>query len=277
MATRQPTGGAADPAAPPVVVNTRPTAEASALSRLLREAGFEPLERPTVTIAPSWSDAELAAIASGLRAGAYDWIVVSSRNAAGFLVEALEAIGSGREALQPARILSGTGTAQTLAELGVPVDCALPRYSAQAALDALSAWPSLGRVLAPRAAEGRDELVRGLAERGVLVDAPVLYATRPADPTSLAELIDRLRGGNIAAVTFCSPSAVHGLIDAIGPAERGMLEGVSLVTLGGTTSDAVRACALRVAATAERTSLEALVDAVRSALPASASLIGSRA
>jgi uroporphyrinogen-III synthase len=256
----------------PVVANTRPLAEAPALSSLLRQAGFEPLERPTVTIVPTWTASQLAPVATRLNAGAYAWIVVSSRNAARFLVEAV-----GPSTLQSTRILSGTGTADELAELGIPVARALPRYSAQVALNALSAEPTLGRVLVPRAAEGRDELLLGLAERGVVVDAPVLYATRPADPASLIELIDRLRSGTVAAVTFCSPSAVHGLIDAIGSNDRDILDGTRLVTLGSTTAAALRDGNLRVAATADRTSLEALVEAVRVALAARAPLAGSHA
>ncbi len=256
----------------PVVVNTRPLAEAPALSALLRQAGFAPLERPTVTIVPAWTASELAPVVARLNAGVYAWIVVSSRNAARFLVDAV-----GRSALQSARILSGTGTADELAELDVRVARALPRYSAQAALDTLSAEPTLGRVLVPRAAEGRDELFLGLAALGVVVDAPVLYATHPADPASLVGLIDRLHSRTVAAVTFCSPSAVHGLIDAVGSDDRGILDDMPLVTLGSTTAAAVRDCNLRVAATAERTSLDALVEAVRAALTARARLIRSPA
>ena len=80
----------------------------------------------------------------------------------------------------------------------------------------------------------------------------------PASPSSLVYLSDRLRAGAIAAVTFCSPSAVKSLaVD---------LRSTRIICLGRTTAYAVGECGLQVDAIAAGTSMPALVEAVKKAL-----------
>jgi uroporphyrinogen-III synthase len=231
---------------PPVVVNTRSREQAAELSRLLRAAGFEPLEVPAIEVVSCFNPEERASILERLRAGAYAWLVLPSRNAARFFPEAL----------MHQQVLCGRATAGSL-ELGKATT--LDPFSASAAL----AWltPRLcaaDRVLMPRAAEGRDELELGLRALGVVVDAPVCYRTEPAPPSSLLYLSDRLHAGAIAAVTFCSPSAAKALaVD---------LKSTRIICLGRTTAYAVGESGLQVDAIAAGTSMPALVEAVKKAL-----------
>jgi uroporphyrinogen III methyltransferase/synthase len=255
---------------PPVVVITRPREQASELSSLLRAAGFDPREQPTILIEPTWSAADAAPILARLRGGEYAWIIVPSRTAARGLIHGLRAAGATDADFATARLLSGPGTAETLRELGLDVDTVLPRFSAAAALAHLT-QPLLGGegVLIPRAAEGRDELIAGLRERGISVDAPVLYRTRAVPPVELAPLVGALRAGAITAVTFTSPSTVSGLangLHALGEDALVLLGQLALVCIGETTASAVRAAGLPAPVVADRTSLVALVDAVRRAL-----------
>jgi uroporphyrinogen-III synthase len=251
----------------PVVVNPRPSDQAADLSELLRVAGFEPLEQPTIVIEPVWSAADAANVLSELRAGAYAWIVLPSRTAARELIDGLRAAGATDADVRAVPLLSGPGTAETLRDLGVQPTTVLERFSSTAALAALQT--SSAKVLVPRAAEGRDELITGLAARGVRVDAPVVYETRLIAPALLAPIVPRLRAGEIAAFTLTSPSTVRGLVTGLltlGEEPRGVLGASALVCIGETTAAELRAADLPIAAIAERTSLDALVDAVRRAL-----------
>jgi uroporphyrinogen-III synthase len=226
-----------------VVLNTRAAAQASELSRLLTQAGFEPVEAPAITIAHGWGDTTtLDDIRRDLRAGLFDWVVLPSQNAGRDI--AAELAG--------ARIVCGAATA---AALGITPEVVLDRFSAAAALETLRLRVLPGqRVLVPRAAEGRDELVDGLRVLGVEVTAPVAYRTEPVDAAA-----KRLHAGGIDVVTVCSPSAVRSVASAINPS-------VAVVCLGETTAEAARQVGLRVDAVAARTTMDALVHAVRQAV-----------
>ena len=223
----------------PLVLNTRAQDQAAELSRLLADAGFEPVEAPAIAIVGAWDAAELEAVRRDLRAGLFDWVILSSQNAA----RDLDADLAG------ARIVCGTATAEVL---GIVAEATIARFSAAAALDALRPRLAPGaRVLVPRAAEGRDELLDGLRRLGANVVAPVAYRTVPA-----AAAVNRLRAGGIDVVTVCSPSAVRSVAAALTP-------DILLVCLGATTAEEARGMNLRVDAVAARTSMESLVEAIQ--------------
>jgi uroporphyrinogen-III synthase/uroporphyrinogen III methyltransferase/synthase len=161
----------------------------------------------------------------------------------------LSSVNSGRDLdLGGARLISGAPTARAL---GLDPAVALDRFSAAAALEALAANASPGqRILAPRAAEGRPELVDGLHALGLEIDAPIAYRT-----VAVADAAERLRRGEIDVVALCSPSAAASVADAVGRAR--------IVCLGETTANAARELGLHVDAVARSTSMHALVEAMR--------------
>jgi uroporphyrinogen III methyltransferase/synthase len=146
----------------------------------------------------------------------------------------------------------GSSTAHAL---GLTPVLQLDRFSATAALEALRPLIQSGqRVLVPRAAQGRDELIDGLRAIGIEVIAPVAYNT-----SFVAASAERLREGGVDVVTVCSPSAVRSLASAVDA-------GSVLVCLGETTAGAARLAGLRIDAVAQRTTMAALVEAVKVAL-----------
>jgi len=227
------------------VLNTRPREQAAELSALLRAAGFEPVEAPAIEIQPAWEPAELQRVSADLRGGLYAWLVLQSANAAASLP------------LEHVNVLCGEATARAL---GAPVAQTLARFSATAAVEALR--PLLRPadcVLVPRAADGREELIDGLAELDVRVDAPIAYRTVAASASQLAAL----RDAPVDGVTFCSPSAVRALLAALG---GDWVAARRVVCLGETTAATARESRLRVDATAAETSMHSLVQAVASVL-----------
>ncbi|HSM93293.1 MAG TPA: uroporphyrinogen-III synthase, partial [Anaeromyxobacteraceae bacterium] len=121
------------------------------------------------------------------------------------------------------------------------------------------------RVLLPRAAEGRPELPRGLAEAGAILTAPDAYRTLPAPAEALRPLAGWIAGGEIDAVTFASPSAVKAVTGALG-AEREALRRVLLSAIGPTTATALRDQGLEVGAMPSEYTAPALAEAIAARL-----------
>jgi uroporphyrinogen-III synthase len=229
----------------PRVLNTRPVEQASELSDLLRAAGFDVVEAPAIAIVPVWDVTSLEQARSQLRGGAFAWVVLASQNAGRGLEDELRA--------QADRVVCGAATA---AALGLDHARVLDHFSAAAALKVLRRLvASRQRVLVPRAAEGREELVDGLREIDVEVAAPIAYRTVSSDAAA-----ERLRQGDVDVLTLCSPSAVNSV-----PALR---HEIVVVCLGATTADAARAHGVRVDRVADRPTMPALVAAVDRALGA---------
>ncbi len=226
----------------PRVLNTRPREQSAELSQLLVAADFEPIEAPAIATVVAWDASELNRVRHDLHARAFEWVVLPSQNAARGL----------EHELPNAHVVCGAATARAL---GLAADVELERFSARAALEALRARITSGtRVLVPRAAEGRVELIEGLRALGGEVSAPVAYGT-----IAVPEAAACLRAGGIDVLTLCSPSAARSVAAAI-PADT------LVVCLGETTAAAAREMGLRLDAIAASTSMAALVDCVRTVL-----------
>ena len=223
----------------PVVLNTRPREQAAELSHLLESAGYLVAEAPAIAVVSTWASSDLERVRRELATGGYTWVVLASQNAGTELVAELRGT----------QIVCGAATARAL---GLDAAISLEQFSASTALEALRPLLSpRDRVLIPRAADGRNELLVGLAGLGVSVDAPFAYRTVPVQDAA-----ERIRGGGIDVVTLCSPSAVRSVATAITPR-------MAVVCIGQTTAAAARAAGLRVDAVAGTTAMTSMVDAVR--------------
>ncbi|HEU4619890.1 MAG TPA: uroporphyrinogen-III synthase [Gammaproteobacteria bacterium] len=123
------------------------------------------------------------------------------------------------------------------------------------------------RVLLAVAANARDALERELRQAGAECRRVEVYRTVPAKPSAPKAPLASL---GVDAVLLASPSAVRGF------ANRVEIDGsAALVTIGPTTSAAVRALGLDVAGEAREPTLDALLDAVLEATPRSCAREGS--
>jgi uroporphyrinogen-III synthase/uroporphyrinogen III methyltransferase/synthase len=121
------------------------------------------------------------------------------------------------------------------------------------------------RVLVPRAAEGRPELVDGLAAAGAVVVAVEAYRSVPAPPERLRPLAGWIESGEVHAVAFASPSAVRAVVGALG-ARAGLLGRVLLAAIGPTTGDALRSAGLEPGVVPARHTGRDLAEAVAARL-----------
>jgi uroporphyrinogen III methyltransferase / synthase len=233
------------------VVVTRAREQASELRVRLEGLGADVVELPAIAIAaidialPDLSD--------------YDWIVLTSANGVAALFGALDEAGLDTRALAGVRVSAiGPGTAAALAGRGVRTDLVPERFVAEALVDAFPPPDRPGaRVLVARAEQARDVLPDGLAARGYAVDVLPVYRTVTATPDPAA--VERVRAGNVDAITFTSSSTVTNLLAALdGPPDPQPL----VVSIGPVTSETARARGLVVDAEATEHTIDGLVAAL---------------
>lgn len=206
------------------VVLTATESFAGPLAAALEAEGFAVEACPLVVIEPLPGPP--------LRADAYDWVVLTSRNA-------VEALFARLEGSLPKVAAVGRGTAEALRERGVEPDL-VARVSTQEGLAAELPRPA-GRVLFPGAEGARGVLVRELG-----ADFVPVYRTRELAP-------DRFPDADL--VVLASASAARAF------AALGL--DVPCVSIGPVTSAEARELGLRVVAEAGTHDREGLVGAVK--------------
>jgi uroporphyrinogen-III synthase len=255
----------------PRILVTRPADKATAFCALLEAAGLEPVCLPATETQPveetSALDAALARLAD------YRWIVFTSGTAAHLFCRRTQALGVSTDAVGALAVV-GPATAEVLAGYGVCPMTVISPFSAERALVVLATLVRPGdRALLPRPERGLETLAHGLRASGARVDEVVLYRTTPADAGG-EHILRQLAGGEIDAVTFFSPSAVHGLDAAVAAAGLPALEvarckdGTPVACIGPTTASAAQEAGWRAVVISPETAAESLVATLVAALPA---------
>lgn len=230
------------------VVVTRTRAQASQLSRALRDQGAEPVEVPLIEVGPP-SDGGAALTAALAEVGSYDWLVLTSPNG----VERTFAHLPDARALGGVRVAAiGPGTAAALARCRVVADLVPERYVAESLLEALPDGP--GRVLLSRAEEARDVLPEGLRARGWDVDVVAAYRTVPAPVDDAARAL--VAGAD--TITFASSSTVTHFVAAFGAGAAP----ATVACIGPITAATAREAGLTVSVEASEHTIDGLVAAL---------------
>jgi uroporphyrinogen III methyltransferase/synthase len=240
------------------VLLTRTEEQAVSSFALLAHWGAVPLIWSAISVkAIDNRPGVLRAIAS---AGTYDWVLLTSANAARFFLDVLAREGSDLSAFQAARLgVVGPRTASALARLGKQVDLVAESFVAESLADSvLARIPTGARVLLPRAAVAREVIPETLRAAGCVVDVLPVYETGPGDsPEALAALL----AGGVDAVLFSSSSTVTYFAEAL---ERvsGSVRGAVLAAIGPVTAETMRLRGLHPSVVAEVHTMEALVEAL---------------
>ena len=241
------------------VLVPRTRQQASDLSSRLRALGAEPVEAPTIAIAPTREPDLMRKRVAELADGGYEWLGLTSVNGVAALWAALRALGRDARGLARVRVAAvGSGTAAALRERGIVPDLVPERYTTRGLSDALITSGSPGRILLPRADIATPALAEAL--RGASWDVVDVEAYRTVAVTALPDgVAEQLRDGDIDVVAFASSSTVRNLV-ALLPAP--LHERVRVASIGPVTSDTCRDLGLRVDAEAAPHDLDGLVAAI---------------
>jgi uroporphyrinogen III methyltransferase/synthase len=234
------------------VVVTRSRTQSSLLSEALRNLGARVIEAPAIAIRLHPE----RIIADERCSSRWDWVVFTSQNAVAAVFDAFDAAGLDARAFGTTRIAAvGEATAAALRARAIRPDF-LPSRATSAALAAELPRASGARIFLPISSLAGPELEDALRARGAHVERVDAYDTVPEtlDPATIA----RVQAAD--AITFTSASTARFLRRAL--AETVLAPEVRLVSIGPSTSAAVRACFGRVDAEAPEPSIPALVGAV---------------
>lgn len=244
------------------IMVTRAREQAGELSRLLAEAGAEPVEIPALEVRPpqSWKGADRAIE----QLPSYDWILFTSVNGVDAFLARVWERGRDLRALSRARLGAiGPATAARLAQRGLRVELQPQEYRAEAVLEALRGRARGTRILIPRARVARDLLPIELRRReGARVDVVEVYQTR-APRTDTADLRRALSEDRIDAVTFTSSSTVHNFVRAAGKFNLpALMARIVVACIGPVTADTARSYGLKPRVLPEAYTIPALVQAL---------------
>jgi uroporphyrinogen III methyltransferase / synthase len=245
------------------VLVTRAREQAGELSSLLAEQGAEPVECPTIQIAPPGSWAELDEAIAGLRR--YQWLVFTSVNGVRPFMERLRRKGLDGRAVAGLRLCCiGPRTAEALASFGLRADVIPAEYQAEGLIEAMKAAGVKGqRVLIPRAAVAREILPEQLRALGA--DVHVATAYRTVLPEVEADRVkDLLKKQALHVLTFASSSTVRNFSGLFGSREemRRLTGGAVVACIGPVTAKTAAEEGLPVTITAAENTIPALVDAI---------------
>lgn len=259
------------------IVLTRAAHQLDEMEELLRRRGAVPLAYPCIAIAAPDDLAALDAALADLLAGAFDWLVLTSRNAVITLAERLLGHGMpcpniGGEGGQGAGwnegrfavAAIGAATAEAAGRLlGLSVQLMPDEFVAEALAEALAGrLRAGGRVLICQADIGRPVLAAALRARGIAVTSVVAYRT--VIGSGGVNLPRLLADRQVEAITFTSPSTVHNLFVRLAAegGDAGHLVGVCVACLGPVTADAARSHGLPVHVLPNTHTIPALVEAL---------------
>ncbi len=229
------------------------------LTARLRELGAHVLEVPAIAVAPPESWDEFDAALHDLEQ--YDWIAFASATAVDAALSRIVALGLPPPPVGTRLAAVGRATAQRLQERLRAPDLVPENATGAALAEAMAPQVRGRRVLVPRAAEGRPELVDGLVAAGADVVAAPCYRTVAASASAVGPLGDAVLDGRVDAVTFASPSAVHSVVAALG-ARAALLDRCTLAAIGPTTAAALREAGLRVSVVPGTSTAAGLADAL---------------
>ena len=245
------------------VLVTRSREQASALSQRLRELGAEPLEYPTIAIAPPKDIAPLdEAIA---RLPTYDWLIITSANGVRALVDRMSEKGMDIQALGRPKIAAiGPATAQALAEYGLRVDYMPQVYLAEQIAAGIGDVAGQ-RILLPRAARVPKQLAQVLRDKGAVVDEVAAYRTLAVGAPD--ELKALLADGQIDIVTFTSSSTLSNLVAGLqGLTPADVMSRCLVACIGPVTARTAARLGIRVDVVAKEHTIPGLVEAIVAAL-----------
>lgn len=249
------------------ILVTRSVDQEERFCDMIRERGGTPVSFPTVRLVLPRDPAPLDDAID--RLAAFDWLLLTSANAARFFLARAAARGVERMpgSLRIASV--GPGTEREVRERGVPVHLVASKHTAEGLVESLEAEGIGGkRFLFPRAESGREVLPEEIARRGGTVETVTAYRNEapPRDERMAAAILAEPPD----VCTFASPSAFRNFLLLLGEeAAASVLSRSRIAVIGEVTAAAVADRKFRVDILPERYTLAGMLDAIERRHPAS--------
>lgn len=251
------------PLAGKTVIVTRTREQSSQLAEMLRRAGAEVIEMPTIKIAPPEDFGPLDEAVGHL--DRYDWIVLTSPNGAESFMSRVAAAGLDSRALAGVKIAAvGPATAEKLAGFGLRADLTpKTEYTTAALASELKECLHTGNtVLLARSNIAPPGLADELQAAGAKVDEVCAYRTLCPDALP-EETLAAMRGGKVDIVTFTSSSTVENFIKLLKKAEpydfSRIINNVKKAAIGPVTAQALTVAGFTADAVAAECTVAGLV------------------
>ena len=243
------------------ILVTRARHQASALSKMLRDKGAQPVEMPVIQIKPLPVTDELDQAIRTL--STYQWVVFTSVNGVEAFFNRLHALKLDTRWLKGTKVgAMGPATAGALRENGLYPEYVPEIYTSQGFIDGLRSNRDIKGLsfLLPRADIAPQDLLYELEKLEAKVHEVTAYKTVPA-----VEDISRGKGmltsGDIDVITFASSSTVSNLVKIMGE-ERDVINRATLACIGPQTAATAKEAGLRVDITASKHTIPGMVEAI---------------
>jgi len=196
----------------------------------------------------------------------YEWVVFTSRNGVTVFFDAMRGLGKDARVFGHAGVAAiGEQTASELARCGIRADFTPTVFTGKELGRQLLALTDMRgkKVVLLRSEAASGDLPDLLRQGGAEVQDTAIYTTVAAGGDG-TELSERIRGDGVDWVTFASPSAVRAFVERI-PTETVNSSKAKVASIGPVTSQQLRALGVRVDLTAQRHTIDGLLDAIEEA------------
>jgi uroporphyrinogen III methyltransferase/synthase len=238
---------------------TRARAQAGALAQHLIERGADVFEFPTIEVQPLGAAAPFASVAD------YDWIVLTSVNAAEALLRHMENAGEDARTLHGVKLCAiGSATSKAMTDRFLMPDLTPDRYDSEHLLEALqqSGGGVKGkRILLPRSDIAPRLLPEALAQSGAIVTEWTAYRT--ALPSVGPEKVQELLEFNPELVVFTSSSTARNFHELMGqPSVEQLRKRASFAAIGPMTAKTAKGQGMEISVQPEQHDIPSLVAAI---------------
>lgn len=242
------------------VVVTRSRMKASLLSERLREKGAEVFEIPVIKCVQIADQKEFKFVFDNLCE--YEYIVFSSSTGVKIFFENLFKAGYDSRFIKSKIAVIGDGTSDELLKYGVVADILPEKFVAESLVDSFEKTDEAKKILIPRAKEGRDELVRGLFEKGYVVDDFHIYSVQPEQISKL-DIEKAFQDGKESFLTFASSKTAEYFYESLGEHKEMVLRSAKVVSIGPITSEKAKSLGFNVVTQAKEYNINGLINALR--------------
>jgi hydroxymethylbilane synthase len=220
------------------IVITRPDEENKKLAKELKKLSLKTLSYPTIHIESNPLSKEAREQLQNLQQ--FDWVLFTSSNGVKYFMNTLEQLNINKSILK-SKLIGAVGpkTATEAKNYGLTINIIPEKFTTK---DLGQALPDLKqkKVLLPRADIATPRLAQQLEKKGATVVNVPIYHTEYKKNKS-ANIIELIENGQIACLTFTSPSTLQGFIQNIAEKiKKETIQNIPVLVIGPVTAQAAQ-------------------------------------